>query len=687
MSDELTVTDFWTRPESPFHDGEKRVHRRLGIDGRIESFARRLFHDHMPEAHRTFFGTLTYGFLGTVDSSGHPRASLMAGPVGFMTARGPDRMDIAHVPLPGDPAAEGLMPGALVGILGLDMATRVRFRMNGRLRDARPGVVSIATDMSYSSCPQYIQVRSPQVLGDALSGTAPAIGPCDKLDDRAMAIIEKADAFFIATVARADTEGRARGADISHRGGKTGFVRVDDSTTLTAPEFAGNFFFNTVGNLLMEPRAGLLFIDFDTGDVLQLGVTAEIVWDGEEAEAFTAAERLIRYHVTDVMLRPGAFPHRFTAPDFSPILARTGTWQDTARAVAANRQREAWRSYRIEEVVPESAVITSFILTPEDGEGVAPHEPGQYLPVAVPMPDGTEEIRNYSLSRAKNSRSYRISVRRMEGASAVMHDTMRPGSVLRAKGPRGSFTFTGNGSRPLMLISAGVGLTPMIAIADSLLLPNHRTLHHAPIIFLHGARNGRDQAFSGWLAQMAAEHPNFLPHVAYSQPDAADAGRFATEGRITPELLAKVTPKGDCDVYVCGPSGFMQDVYDALRVQGVADDRIFAESFGPSTLRRDTRPVDVDPIEVVFARSGVTATWSPGDGPLLAVARKAGVVAKSSCEVGNCGTCTTRLLAGVVEYQTQPVADIPDGTALICCGRPRPIPASVGAPNRIELDL
>ena len=139
-------------------------------------------------------------------------------------------------------------------------------------------------------------------------------------------MITAADTFFIATAFRDDAN-PIQGVDVSHRGGKPGFVRVNDNRTLTFPDFTGNFHFNTIGNLMLDPRAGLLFIDFERGDLLYLTGTAEVIWESDEIRAFAGAERLIRFYIAQGYRVKGSLPLRWSDPDYSPFLDRTGSWE------------------------------------------------------------------------------------------------------------------------------------------------------------------------------------------------------------------------------------------------------------------------------------------------------------------------------------------------------------------------
>jgi predicted pyridoxine 5'-phosphate oxidase superfamily flavin-nucleotide-binding protein len=225
--------------------------------------------------------------------------------------------------LPGDPLADTLRDGTPLGLLGLEPQTRRRNRMNGTVVACSDAAFTVRVDQSFGNCPQYIQAREPRRVDDA-PGATQGLGAT--LNEAARTLVERADTLFIASA-------YADGVDVSHRGGKPGFVRIDvdaahGHTTLTLPDFRGNNLFNTLGNIAAHPRAGLLFVDPARGDVLQLTGDAEIVWDGPELQAFDGAQRLLRVHMTEGRWRQCALPLRWSAPEFAPQLAATGRWPE-----------------------------------------------------------------------------------------------------------------------------------------------------------------------------------------------------------------------------------------------------------------------------------------------------------------------------------------------------------------------
>ena len=282
----------------------------------------------MPEQHREFFASLPYLFAGVIDSGGWPLATLFTGQAGFVQAPDANTLYIAVPPETGDPAAPGLTPGQDIGILGIDFSTRRRNRANGRIVSHDAGGIRVAVSQSFGNCPQYIQLRTlahPSM--DRAKAPPKTVEAFDFLDSAAIALIEQADTFFVASRSRAGA-GPSYGADISHRGGRPGFVRVDGNV-LTIPDFRGNRYFNTLGNLMVEPRASLLFVDFETGDLLQLQGTAQVKWDGDAAEQIAGAERLWRFNVVRGWRRKSASPLRWSFVEYSRTTVATGVWRST----------------------------------------------------------------------------------------------------------------------------------------------------------------------------------------------------------------------------------------------------------------------------------------------------------------------------------------------------------------------
>ena len=314
----------------PFHEGECAAQERTGVRDRMAMVGRNAIRDFMPDQHREFFTQLPFVIVGTVDGQGQPWASVLANPPGFIESPDPRQLLIHAHPLATDPLMETLIPGAPIGLLGIEQHTRRRNRMNGVIERITDRGFLVRVQQSFGNCPKYIQARTAEYVhhDGSVATTVRHTGLEDAVVRR---LIRRADTFFIATAYAAGEpgginggggDGPAHGVDVSHRGGKPGFVRVDSDGTLTVPDFSGNKFFNTIGNLLVNPRAGLLFIDFENGDLLYLAVAAEIIWEGEQVDAFEGAERLLRFRVCAARYVQAALPLRWGAAQLSPFLEK-----------------------------------------------------------------------------------------------------------------------------------------------------------------------------------------------------------------------------------------------------------------------------------------------------------------------------------------------------------------------------
>lgn len=318
---------------SPFHAGEQAMQARAGVHEQLAQLGPRLIRDHMPDQHRELFSRLPMVLLGSIDADGQPWASVL----GRASSTGQPLMSSAHnkqieihaLPHPDDPLHHNLVAGAPLGMLGIEPHTRRRNRMNGLVGTVNEGGFTIQVQQSFGNCPKYIQARQVSAtLSDEQNGE-PLTQHENELDADMQRMITQADTYFIASAnvdKDLDVAAPNRGVDVSHRGGKPGFVHVDNATNLTAPDFVGNFFFNTLGNITAYPRAGLLFIDFNNGDVLYLAVDAQIIWDAEQIRQYTGAQRLMRYTIRHAIRINGALPLRWSEAQLSPVLLATGAW-------------------------------------------------------------------------------------------------------------------------------------------------------------------------------------------------------------------------------------------------------------------------------------------------------------------------------------------------------------------------
>ncbi|MFL9919123.1 pyridoxamine 5'-phosphate oxidase family protein [Paraburkholderia fungorum] len=681
---------------SPWHAGELKLQRAVGVAERMEDVGRRVLRRFMPDQHRTFFPQLPFVALGAVDHDGDVWATLVAGMPGFLHAPTEHTLRVELARDPHDPASAGLDDGEAVGLLGIELHTRRRNRLNGVVSHSTGAGFNVEVAQSFGNCPQYIQLRDAEFVRDPASPSPVEPVQLEHLSERARAMINTADTFFVASYVD-DPAGRQ--VDISHRGGKAGFVRLGEDGVLTVPDFAGNLFFATLGNFLVNPRAGLVFADFESGDLLQLTGEAQVDLDSPEIAAFQGAERLWRFRPRRIVYRAGALPLRwqFRANGWSPNALMTGNWDEVASRMSAQALADTWRPFKVTKIVDESSVIRSFHLEPLDGAGLIPHAAGQHLPIRVTLPGCAKPaIRTYTLSTAPADGLCRISVKRQGLVSSHLHAALQVGSVIEARAPAGQFTVDAAERRPAVLLAAGVGVTPMLAMLRHIVYEGLRTRRVRPTWFFHSARTLAERAFTREIDELAAQ-ANGAVHVVRTLTDSegAQMGKdFDAAGRLDIKLLSEKLPFNDYDFYLCGPAGFMQSLYDGLRNLNIADSRIHAEAFGPAGLHRrtdaggDAGPVDLPadkPTPVAFVKSGKEARWNPASGSLLELAESRGLAPAYGCRGGSCGTCRTRIVEGAVAYPVAPEFKVANDEALICCAVPAQ--AEAGSAGHLLLDL
>lgn len=574
---------------SPWHPGELALQAHAGVVAAMDAVGRRSIRDHLIEQHRQFYPLLPFIVVGAVDGQGDVWASLLAGEPGFLRSPDPSRLSVAAPRDLADPADQGLDDGDPVALLGIELPTRRRNRLNGIIRRTGAGGFDVIARQSYGNCPRYIHLRAHRMVRDPLTPSPRPAERLPALDEAARRLIFEADVFFVASYV--DRPDRGREVDVSHRGGKPGFVRIGEDGVLTVPDFAGNLMFNTLGNFLENPKAGLVFVDFDSGELLQLTGDVEVVLDGPEIAAFQGSERLWRFRPRMIVRRPEALPLRWSEDEtgVSPYVRMTGSWGQVESRLKAAELAAAWRPFRVEHIVEESTAIRSFHLEPADGVGALQHLAGQHVPIRLTLPgEDRPVIRTYTLSRAPGVGGYRISVKRDGRVSTHLHDVVHEGDLLELRAPVGGFTIDPAGKRPAVLLAAGVGITPMLAMLQHVVYEGLRTRRMRPTWLFQAARRREERAFAEEIEALVTGGQGFVRLVrVLSQVESAEAGHdYDVAGRIDMELLRSVLPFDDYDFYICGPSAFTQDIYDGLRGLNIANDRIHAEAFGPSALVR-----------------------------------------------------------------------------------------------------
>ncbi|KAA1183066.1 2Fe-2S iron-sulfur cluster binding domain-containing protein [Rhizobium tropici] len=671
--------------ERPYHAGEIEVQIRAGGREAAQLGARRSIRGEMLDRHRAFFASLPYVFIGTADDKGRPWASVLAGPPGFMTSPCPKRLRLEATLSDSDPAAAGLRPGASVALVGVELQTRRRNRMNGVVVDTSKNGIEVEVRQAFGNCPQYIQQRNYSGRHQNLRPTGRRLAG---VDAEARRILETADACFMASVAPDEgNEEPSRGVDVNHKGGRPGFLRVEKrngSTFVLLPDFIGNFFFNTLGNIAVNGVAGLFAPDFTSGSAVSLTGQARIIWAGEQLEIFAGAERLIEIAIDEIWIVEDVLPRDWDTAEEAPELPSTGTWREVQHALQRNNDGDHDLDLEVVSLMDECEGVRSIVLASSDRKPLPMFKPGQYLPIVLKRGPGEKPLHGtYSISSEPARSSYRISVSlasegNHDSVSAWLHANISVGDKIKASRPRGGFHVDTKSPKAILLIGAGIGVTPLVAMAQTLTsgTDDRGRSPDRPVILIHAVRNGSRHPFRNEILARAQQRRNFFPAFVYSAPTDEDKLQraFHFAGHLDRGVLRSLLPLDDYEVFVCGPSSFMQDIYDALRSLGVDDQSIHSEAFGRSAIKRSVPEVDAtqrrspSAARITFARSCKSGMWKP-DTTILDIAEELSIDAPYGCREGRCGQCEIRLLAGAVRYDREALA-IGTSSALICCAHP-----------------
>ena len=344
---------------------------------------------------------------------------------------------------------------------------------------------------------------------------------------------------------------------------------------------------------------------------------------------------------------------------------------------------QGFRSLRVSRKLHESSNVTSLVLEPADGEPLTAVLAGQFIVLRLrPRPDESALLRSYSLSGAPSEDRYRISVKREPhgAAGAYIETRVQAGDILDVSAPRGSFTLR-QGERPVVLVSAGIGATPVLAMLHALAAEQTRR----EIWWIHGARDSSEHPFAAEVRELLTTLPGSRSHIRYSAPQPTDrlTVDFDKAGRVGVPVFEEIGVPPDADFYICGPAAFMSGLVDGLAGRGVGRDRLHTENFGagqsktPGIAAGSRRPphppaeaAQVGPL-VSFTRSNLAVHWGSAFHSLLELAEACDVPVRWSCRTGVCHNCETGLISGSVIYRPDPVEPPAEGNLLICCSQPQ----------------
>ncbi len=360
---------------------------------------------------------------------------------------------------------------------------------------------------------------------------------------------------------------------------------------------------------------------------------------------------------------------RKTRPPAAPQKPHLPAWQ-------------GFRQFRVIRKVREADGCHSFYLEPLDKRRLPGFAPGQFLTFSLDLPGESKPlIRCYSLSAAPRPEYYRCTIRHVAAshpnfppgkASNFFHRSVKVGDILNAKAPRGTFQLNTDSDNPVVLIAAGVGITPVFCMLDWLVMARSQR----PVHLFYGVRNSNEHIFHDPIQQLKEQYDHLRVTTFYSQPLPEDTlhRSYDVQGRVSLDRLQAALPERRTEYYMCGPTAFMQEIQSGLQSIGIPEDDLHYEAFGPSTVKKQHPNPMASPgatataqsVHVVFQRSNQRVRWTAQSGSLLELAEHHGIDLPHSCRTGNCGTCMTALKSGSIEYTEDPIADCDAGSCLPC---------------------
>lgn len=636
---------------SPWHEGELALQRVVGVEQQMAEVGRKVMRPFLTPQLQHFFPQLPFVAAAAVDHDGWPWVTLLEGAPGFVHAPDESRLDLTLTPPADDPVTPLLTSGANLGLLGIELPTRRRNRVNGVLRGSA-GQWQLEVVHAFGNCPQYIHDWS------AMRSVQPQPGPVltkrdatlDQLPEPVLAHIDQAITAFVGSYAHTD---QGVQVDASHRGGQPGFIRRQGSDLLL-PDFAGNRFFNTLGNVLASGRAALVIPDFASGNVLHLAGEARLVDEETAGAHYPGAERYWCLTPRHIVWRPRALRWRSHAGVVAVEAAPHGPWQ----ALAPSTQQRV----QVAAVVQETPKIRSFYLkSARQDKALASFKAGQFITLHVPRLDGTALVRSYTLSGDSQQAGYRISIKADGEGSRYLHSALQVGTELAVSLPTGSFTAEASGSERAhwVLLGGGIGITPILSLAHEL-----TGAGRGPVTLVQSVRDVAEAPFGEELLDLEARGLRLQRHVTRTTTalNGWMAGRVSLGQVFTDQVLSEV------QLYLCGPAAFVERYHQEALELGLSSGQIHTEAFGPSALTQTYAvPVAEQAVEVSFANSSVVTHWQPGES-LLETAEKAGLQPAYGCRSGSCGECACTLVQGEVTYPDGISA--PEGGILLCSARP-----------------
>jgi uncharacterized protein len=598
---------------TPYHEGEKFVQEKLGVVDTARMNGR-VINNTIPGGALNFIAQQSMVILGSVDTDEQVWASALFGTPGFIHAIDQHTIEINLLETgtgPSDPLWKNIETHNRIGMIVIELGSRRRLRVNGRMSKTSNDSYQIDIDQAYPNCPQYIQRRH---INRAKKHSAHNItlGISGKeLTDYQKKLISSADTFFVTS---AHSE---RGVDASHRGGQPGFVNILNNTLLRIPDYPGNSMFNTLGNFQVNPHAGLVFIDFENKKLLQLSGQANVIWQVNDSEVVTAGtSRFWEFNITSWIESNIAFDIEWEYLDASPF---------NPKPYDDNKAEEKELLLTVEEITQQSDNIKSFKLISDNKQNLPEFDSGAHLQITLNK-DSNQLVKHYSiLSHPDNRHYYEIAVLNEphgKGGSIHMHTQIKQGDTLLCSSPKNEFPISKDAEHSI-LIAGGIGITPMLSMLQKLTSQNKSVEIHYTV------KHQTDFIFKDKIKKIAGEHSYF-----YASRDQGSRIDLAT--------LMKKSEQGT-HIYVCGPVRLINAVRDLGNENNWQDNHIHFESFGAQS---NTNNKD---IEIHLSKSDKTMTV-PADKSILDYLLEQNIDVPHQCKRGECGLCITNVLKGEADH-------------------------------------
>ena len=632
----------FNKANTPFHSGELAV-QKLSGEADIAIRNGSVINNQILGGAMPFIAQQNMLVLSSMDKDGHLWTSIIIGNPGFISAPNNSSLLLDTrdcIKLKNDPLWQNIQHTQSVGLIIIELATRRRYRVNGMIKQIGDNQFEIEVVEAYPNCPKYIQRRELSLPKETINETIKNTKQGSTLSKTQQHLITSADSFFVGSANR-NLETEQVRCDASHRGGLPGFVEVINDTVLSIPDYLGNSMFNTLGNIHNLGRAGIIFIDFDSGTLLQLTGKAEVVWNEEdELNKTDGTKRFWLLNVESWIETKLPEQLSWNFYDYSP---------HNPRQLSKPQQINQNLKLELVKLEKKSKRINLYRFENNDGGDLPSFEAGSHLPVTINLENGETVERQYSLlptlinkSQTK-PRYYEIAVQREKqgrGGSKAFHKNMQLGSILESKHPKNEF-LASKASKHTVLIAGGIGITPILTMLEELVTKKASfEIHYA-------ASKESDLAFKDEVFALAGEHAHFY----FSQGN--------NSRRIDLEALMKVQ-SNDTHFYLCGPNRMIEACRNFGERFGWKPNQIHFESFGAEIHQNDTE------IELTLKQSDIVIKVLPSQTILEALIENK-ISVPFSCSKGECGICVTTVISGDVDHRDVFLTAEERGTQMCVC--------------------